>query len=111
MPDLQQRPETSTRPTGAPGADRASPGREPSMPPVLPLLLADAAFRAQLEDLVWEARRAEAVFVCHDADVVGAWERLADRLDLVQRAYALWRARSRAGGPLPGAGTPAGAGR
>jgi hypothetical protein len=111
MAETQQRPGPSTRPAAPAGADRASPARGPTRPPVLPLLLTDAAFRAELEGLVWEARRAEAVFVRHDADVAGAWERLADRLDLVQRAYALWRARSRASEPLPGAGTPAGAGR
>jgi hypothetical protein len=77
----------------------------------MPLLLADAAFRVELEELVREARRAEAVFVRHDADVVMAWERLADRLDLVQRAYALWRARSRGSEPVPGAATAAGADR
>jgi hypothetical protein len=53
--------------------------------------------------LVQEARRAEAVFGRHDADVVCAWERLADRIDLVQRAYALWRVRSRANDRLAGA--------
>jgi hypothetical protein len=106
MPDRRQRSEPRA-PSVATGADRAAPERESSGPPVLPLLLADAAFRAELEGLVWEARRAGEVFVRHDTDVVGAWERLADRLDLVQRAYALWRARSRASEPLPGVVTPA----
>ena len=110
MPDRRQRSE----PAGTVRRHRRrsrGAGAGVFRPPVLPLLLADAAFRAELEGLVWEARRAEAVFVRHDADVVGAWERLADRLDLVQRAYALWRARSRASEPLPGAVTPAEADR
>jgi hypothetical protein len=76
---------------------------------IVPLLLADATFRAELEGLVREARRAEAVFVCHDAEVVGAWERLADRLDLVQRAYVLWKAQTRDGATQsPAARTGAG---
>ena len=74
---------------------------DPAPTGIVPLLLTDASFRVELEGLVWEARRAEAVFICHDADVVGAWERLADRLDLVQRAYVLWKARTRSGTQWP----------
>jgi hypothetical protein len=104
MPDLQKSHTQSA------GSDRQPAQPAPAemlgdasmsattTPPIVPLLLADASFRAELEDLVWEARQAEAVFVCHDAAVVGAWERLADRLDLVQRAYVLWKVRARNSG-------------
>lgn len=76
---------------GGPEAPVAGPA--PAPPDVVRLLLADAGFRADLEELLREARRAEAVFVCHDADVVGTWDRLADRLSLVERAYVIWKTR------------------
>jgi hypothetical protein len=95
-------PEVSERPGGAEIALPVA-GGDQALADVVRLLLMDADFRAELEGLLREARRAEAVMVCHDADVVGAWERLADRLALLERAYVLWKTRR------PGPATSGGA--